>query len=44
MGGRVTANLRNLSRYKIDYVEASEERRKADGGRRYRDNASPAGA
>ena len=28
MGGRVTANLRNLSRYKIDYVEASEERRK----------------
>ena len=34
MGGRVTANLRNLSRYKIDYVEASEERRKemATGG------------
>ena len=34
MGGRVTANLRNLSRYRIDYVEASEERRKemAAGG------------
>jgi hypothetical protein len=34
MGGRVTANLRNLTRYKIDYVEASEERRKemAAGG------------
>ena len=28
MGGRVTANLRNLSRYRVDYVEASEERRK----------------
>jgi D-apionate oxidoisomerase len=34
MGGRVTANLRNLSRYKVDYVEASEECRKemAAGG------------
>ncbi|HVJ57921.1 MAG TPA: phosphogluconate dehydrogenase C-terminal domain-containing protein [Terrimicrobiaceae bacterium] len=28
MGGRVTANLRNLSRYKIAYVEASPERQK----------------
>ena len=27
MGGRITANLRGLSRYQIDYVEASEERR-----------------
>jgi D-apionate oxidoisomerase len=27
MGGRVTANLRNLSRYRIDYVEASDQRR-----------------
>jgi hypothetical protein len=34
MGGRVTANLRNLSRYKIAYVEASPERQKemAAGG------------
>jgi hypothetical protein len=34
MGGRVTANLRNLPRYNIDYVEASEERKKemAAGG------------
>jgi D-apionate oxidoisomerase len=28
MGGRVTANLRNLSQYKIAYVEASPERQK----------------
>jgi hypothetical protein len=28
MGGRVTANLRNLSQYKIVYVEASPERQK----------------
>ena len=34
MGGRVTANLRNLSQYKIAYVEASPERQKemAAGG------------
>jgi hypothetical protein len=34
MGGRVTANLRNLTRYEVDYVEASEERRRemAAGG------------
>jgi D-apionate oxidoisomerase len=34
MGGRVTANLRNRSRYKIAYVEASPERQKemAAGG------------
>jgi hypothetical protein len=34
MGGRVTANLRNLSHYKIAYVEASPERQKemAAGG------------
>ena len=34
MGGRVTANLRNLSQYNIAYVEASPERQKemaADG-------------
>lgn len=28
MGGRITANLRNLPQYKIDYVESSEERQK----------------
>ena len=28
MGGRITANLRHLSHYKVDYVEASEERSK----------------
>jgi len=28
MGGRITANLHHLSQYKIDYVEASEERRR----------------
>ena len=28
MGGRITANLRQLSHYKLDYVEASEEHRK----------------
>jgi hypothetical protein len=28
MGGRITANLQNLSQYEVDYVEASEERRK----------------
>jgi D-apionate oxidoisomerase len=28
MGGRITANLRHLPQYKIDYVETSEERRK----------------
>jgi hypothetical protein len=27
MGGRVTANLRNLSRYKVDYVETNEQRK-----------------
>ena len=34
MGGRITANLHNLPQYQIDYVEASEERRKqmADAG------------
>ena len=34
MGGRVTANLRNLSQYRIAYVEASPERQKemAAGG------------
>jgi hypothetical protein len=34
MGGRVTANLRNLSQYRIAYVEASSERQKemAAGG------------
>jgi D-apionate oxidoisomerase len=34
MGGRATANLRNLSQYKIAYVEASPERQKemAAGG------------
>ena len=34
MGGRVTANLRNLSHYKVAYVEASPERQKemAAGG------------
>ena len=32
MGGRVTANLRNLSRYKIAYVEASPERQKEIAG------------
>ncbi|MBV9489221.1 MAG: NAD(P)-binding domain-containing protein, partial [Verrucomicrobia bacterium] len=34
MGGRITANLRHLPQYEIDYVEASEVRRKemaADG-------------
>ena len=31
MGGRVTANLRNLSQYKIAYVEASPERQKEMG-------------
>ena len=44
MGGRVTANLRNLSRYKIDYVEASEERRKEMATDLYCNNASPGGA
>jgi hypothetical protein len=28
MGGRITANLQKLSQYEVDYVEASEERRK----------------
>jgi D-apionate oxidoisomerase len=28
MGGRITANLQHLSQYEVDYVEASEERRK----------------
>ena len=28
MGGRITANLQHLQQYKIDYVEASEERQK----------------
>jgi hypothetical protein len=28
MGGRITANLQHLPQYKIDYVEASEERQK----------------
>jgi D-apionate oxidoisomerase len=28
MGGRITANLQHLPHYKVDYVEASEERRK----------------
>ena len=28
MGGRITANLRHLPKYQVDYVEASEERRK----------------
>ena len=28
MGGRITANLQKLSHYQVDYVEASEERRK----------------
>jgi D-apionate oxidoisomerase len=28
MGGRVTANLRSLSHYKVDYVEESEARKK----------------
>jgi D-apionate oxidoisomerase len=34
MGGRITANLQHLPQYKVDYVEASEERRKqmADAG------------
>jgi prephenate dehydrogenase len=34
MGGRITANLQHLSQYQVDYVEASEERRKqmADAG------------
>src|SRR6516164_6612418 len=34
MGGRITANLQPLPQYKVDYVEASEERRKqmADAG------------
>jgi prephenate dehydrogenase len=34
MGGRITANLQHLPEYTIDYVEASEERRKqmADAG------------
>ena len=34
MGGRITANLRQLPHYEVDYVEASEERRKqmAEGG------------
>jgi D-apionate oxidoisomerase len=28
MGGRITANLHHLPQYEVDYVEASEERRK----------------
>jgi hypothetical protein len=34
MGGRITANLQRLPQYQVDYVEASEERRKqmADAG------------
>jgi hypothetical protein len=34
MGGRITANLQHLPQYQVDYVEASEERRKqmADAG------------
>lgn len=34
MGGRITANLRHLSKYQVAYVEASEERRRqmADAG------------
>jgi D-apionate oxidoisomerase len=28
MGGRITANLQHLPQYQVDYVEASEERRK----------------
>jgi D-apionate oxidoisomerase len=28
MGGRITANLQHLPQYEVDYVEASEERRK----------------
>jgi dihydrodipicolinate reductase len=34
MGGRITANLRNLPKYHVDYVEASEARQKqlADAG------------
>jgi D-apionate oxidoisomerase len=34
MGGRITANLQDLPQYQVDYVEASEERRKqmADAG------------
>jgi hypothetical protein len=34
MGGRITANLRHLPQYQVDYVEASEERRQqmADAG------------
>ena len=34
MGGRITANLQNLPQYHVDYVEASEARRKqlADSG------------
>ena len=36
MGGRITANLQNLPDYHVDYVEASESRRKqlADAGLR----------
>jgi hypothetical protein len=32
MGGRITANLRHLPQYQVDYVEASEERRRQMAG------------